>query len=68
MDVDDLEEGGLRELAVRTGRTFENLPANPLYGRVLTVGDLVEFFGHQPHVQRPNKPRQPTSGEQVEVE
>ena len=63
MDTDDLFVGrGLRELAARTGRTLENLPANPLYGRVVTVADGVEFLGHQPHAQRPNMPLQPTSG------
>jgi len=52
MDVDDLDMVELKELAARTGRTLEDLPANPLYRRVVTVADLVAFIGHQPHAKR----------------
>jgi hypothetical protein len=63
MDTDDLDMGdGLKELAARTGRTLEDLPANPLYGRVVTVADLVAFIGHQPHVERSKTPLKSTTG------
>lgn len=45
-DVDDV----LLEAASRAGRSVDHTEANPLYGRVVTVGDLVAFIANQPRV------------------
>lgn len=42
-----------RDATVRTGRVFENLQANPLYGRVSTVADLIAFVQYQPSASPP---------------
>jgi acyl carrier protein len=47
----DSEELGLDlvdEIAARTGRSLENTENNPCWEKVETVGDLVQFFLHQP--------------------
>jgi hypothetical protein len=43
-DLDDLAE----EVTIRTRRSMANPEANPLHGRVRTVGDLVAFVSFQP--------------------
>lgn len=43
-DVEDI----LEEVAERTGRSLDAVEANPYWGRVRTVGDIVEFVSHQP--------------------
>jgi hypothetical protein len=43
-DLDDLA----KELAERTRRSWVDLEANPLYGQVTTVRELVLFLDHQP--------------------
>jgi hypothetical protein len=48
MDLDDLDDVILSEVAERSGRSLDNLAVNPRYGHVETVGDLVEFFWEQP--------------------
>ena len=47
MEGEDLDDVA-RELAERTGRRWEELEMNPLYGQVTTVGDLVLFLNRQP--------------------
>jgi hypothetical protein len=51
IDLGDLDSVILDEVAERTGRTLDNLPANPRYGQIKTVADLVEFFWQQPRGQ-----------------
>lgn len=48
-DIDDVAEA----VAQRTGRPLDAREANPLYGKVTTVRELVEFFRHQPRRSRP---------------
>ncbi len=43
-DVDELDEA----IAQRTGRPLEQCEQNPLYEKVTTVREVVEFFVHQP--------------------
>jgi hypothetical protein len=43
-DLDDIAEA----MAYRTGRPLEGCEDNPLFGKVRTVRELVEFFIHQP--------------------
>ena len=43
-DVEDL----VHEVAQRAGYDISECEANPLYGKVETVGDFVMFFTHQP--------------------
>ena len=38
----------LETIACRARRSLKDLERNPLYDRVKTVGDLVEFINHQP--------------------
>ena len=38
----------LPEVVARTGRTLDRPDANPYYGRVRTVADLVAFVTAQP--------------------
>jgi len=46
--VDEDLEDVLDEAAARAGRRLDDMRANPYYGRVSTVGDLVAFISHQP--------------------
>ena len=48
IDWDDIDMGLAQEVADRVGRSLENIEANPLYGRVSTVGDLVRLISSQP--------------------
>lgn len=48
VDPDDLDLDVVPEVGRRAGRSLDNLEANPGYGRVKTVGDLVLFFNAQP--------------------
>jgi hypothetical protein len=50
IDEDELNDVA-ETIARRIGRPLENSTANPLYGRVETVGDLVRFFTHQPRTR-----------------
>jgi hypothetical protein len=43
-ELDDVAE----DIAHRTGRPLDVCDRNPFYGKVVTVGDLVWFFAHQP--------------------
>ena len=52
IDGDDLEDIA-RDATVRVGRVFGDLEANPGYGRVATVGDMVAFVQHQPKAVEP---------------
>ncbi|MEY4589734.1 MAG: hypothetical protein RL497_1810 [Pseudomonadota bacterium] len=47
LDADDLDLDLAPAIAHRTGRSFENNKNNPLYGKVVTVRDLVLFFNYQ---------------------
>jgi len=47
-DLDDL----VREIAARAGRNIDVTQANPHFGKVVTVEDLVLFIEHQPSSQR----------------
>ena len=42
-DVEDIAD----MVATRAGYDFSDYSANPLAGKVFTVGDLVMFFSHQ---------------------
>ena len=53
IDPDDLGWDIMDEIATRTGRSLENTERNPFGGKVETVGDLVQFFLHQPNTQSP---------------
>ncbi len=46
-EVDDV----LQRIALRAGRCINQTEQNPLVGKVLTVGDLIAFFNHQPQDQ-----------------
>ena len=48
IDPEDLDLDVLPVMAERSGRSLENTEANPFYGRVETVGDLVMFITNQP--------------------
>ncbi len=48
VDQGDLEDVVASRVAERTGRSHEAATANPLSGKVRTVGDLVHFFNAQP--------------------
>ena len=47
-DPDDLDMAVAPEVSRRSGRSLENSEVNPLYGKVLSVADLVMFFNNQP--------------------
>ncbi len=47
IDPEELEDV-VAEIATRTGRSQNRWAANPYYGRVTTVGDLVNFVACQP--------------------
>ena len=50
LDDDDIDLGLAIEIEQRTGRTLKNTRANPYWGKVKTVRDLVMFFQSQPRV------------------
>ena len=54
--------------AKRSGRTTEALEANPAFGLVITIEDLIRLLSALPPATQPNKPLQPTSGAQVRRE
>lgn len=47
IDSEDLEDMA-QVIAYRTQRSLDNYEANPFYGKLETVSDLVLFFSHQP--------------------
>ena len=47
IDPEDLDDLLARQIAERTGRSLANPEANPYYGKVKTVRDLVTFFAGQ---------------------
>jgi hypothetical protein len=51
MAVDDIGEVVAPEIAERARRSMDTPEANPRYGRVETVEDLVRFFWDQPRCQ-----------------
>lgn len=52
LDEEDLEEALLPEMAARAGRDLRNEHLNPVYGKVTTVRDLVDFLHFQPPLQQ----------------
>jgi hypothetical protein len=48
IDPDDLDMVIALRVAERTGRSLEQPERNPYYQRLITVGDLVNFFNNQP--------------------
>lgn len=49
LDADDLDEL-VADMAQRARRSLADTSANPLFGKVTTVGDLVEFLQAQPRL------------------
>jgi hypothetical protein len=47
IDPDDIEDIA-RNIAARAGYSLDYTERNPLYGHVDTVGNLIQFFTHQP--------------------
>jgi len=47
-DSDDLDMAIVPEISRRSRRSLEHTEANPLYGKVQSVADLVMFFNQQP--------------------
>jgi hypothetical protein len=54
LDDEDWEAAAIA-IAQRAGRSMESSKRNPMYGKVRTVRDLVEFLHHQP-LSRPLSP------------
>lgn len=50
IDGDELDLSLVPDIARRTGRDLSSTQANPLFEKVTTVGDLVNFFNAQPRV------------------
>jgi hypothetical protein len=48
-DSDDLDMSLAPNVSKRTGRSLDDFPENPYFGKVRTVEDLVLFFNAQPH-------------------
>lgn len=48
VDDEDLDMDIAQEIGHRTGRSLDSSAANPYFGRVRTVRDLVLFFQNQP--------------------
>jgi hypothetical protein len=49
IDPDDLDMVIALQVSQRTGRSLKEPERNPYYARIFTVGDLVNFFDHQPY-------------------
>jgi hypothetical protein len=53
LHIEDEEvEDIAKEIATRAGYSLEHTEQNPLHGEVVTVGDLIQFFTHQPRTPR----------------
>lgn len=50
IDGDELDLSLVPDIAQRTGRDLSSTQANPFFGKVTTVGDLVNFFNAQPRL------------------
>lgn len=48
IDPHDLDLTVVPVIATRTGRSLDNCTANPYFGRVKSLGDLVQFFNALP--------------------
>ena len=48
IDGDELDLSLVQDIAQRTGRDLSSTHSNPFFGKVTTVGDLVNFFNAQP--------------------
>jgi len=48
IDEEDLDMDLLVEMLQRTGRSMDDAPSNPYYGKLKTVADLVYFVNAQP--------------------
>ena len=57
VEPDDFEIDIVMRVAERTGRTLEDFKRNPYYGKVSTVGHLVNFFNNQPYGRKGVRPR-----------
>lgn len=51
VDPEDLCYDIMDEIATRTGRSLEDTGQNPYWDKMETVGDLVQFFLHQPKAE-----------------
>ena len=49
LDAEDMDFDAV-EIAERAGRSLERVEANPLFGKVVTAGDLVMFLSRQPRL------------------
>ena len=47
MDWEDVDDA-LQHIASRVGRSLDDTPRNPLYGKVTTIGDIMRFIMLQP--------------------
>jgi hypothetical protein len=52
LDDDDLDFDIAKEVEQRTGRSLNGSSANPFFGKVETVADLVMYFQWQPNVRK----------------
>jgi len=52
IDHDDLDMDLVPSVSDRTGRSLDNPKANPYFGKVETLADLVMFFNAQPLIER----------------
>jgi hypothetical protein len=50
IDLEDLNEFLIYDIAFRARRSMDNPDQNPLWGKVHTVGDIVAFLEHQPRL------------------
>jgi hypothetical protein len=48
LEADDVEDL-IERVAQKTARCLKHTASNPLFGNILTVGDLIAFFHHQPN-------------------
>ena len=55
-DPDDLDMAVAPEVGRRAGRSLDNVEANPYYGKVKSVMDLVMFFNVQPMLAEQSVP------------
>jgi hypothetical protein len=51
IDPEDFEDFTMVDIAHRAGRSLDDTKHNPLYGKVMTVRDVVNFFEHQSRIE-----------------
>jgi len=57
LDEEDIDMDLADSVSCRSGRSLDDAKANPYFGKIATIADLVMFFNAQPLIAVPTKPQ-----------